>query len=60
MGRMYSQILVVAVACLCMPSLTSASAPISGTRDGTEQWGYIDVRPGEQLLHFVTQIVEKL
>ena len=60
MGRMCSQILGLAMACLCMPSLASASASISGTRDGSEQWGYIDVRPGAQLLHLVDQIVEKL
>lgn len=42
------QFLVLAIGCLLMPWRPVAhAAPISGTKDGSEQWGYVDVRPGE-------------
>jgi hypothetical protein len=40
---------------LLLISPTPSPADISsGTPDGTEAWGYIDVRPGEHISHHVT------
>lgn len=40
----------LAVMCLLLPWLVAAhDSPVSGTADGSEQWGYVDVRPGAHM-----------
>ncbi|KAG0565938.1 hypothetical protein KC19_7G025000 [Ceratodon purpureus] len=56
----YSQFLVLAMVCLIVPWVAVAyAAPISGTKDGSEQWGYVDVRPGAHMFWWLYRSTSK-
>lgn len=58
--RGYSQFLVLPMVCLLVPWRAVANAaPISGTKDGSEQWGYIDVRPGAHMFWWLYRSTSK-